>query len=123
MLQPVKTHVRKRLIEEGVADEKVLDHVCEKYTMHLEVEAFHNNHVAALNSHKATHEKPPFLFTSNVELKESLIPIAQEYGLHVRKRRDPEDEYNEDDREPDALSTDDGYHFSYQVQALWPAQF
>jgi hypothetical protein len=75
-LQPVKTHVRKRLIEEGVADEKVLDHVCEKYTLHLELEEFQNNRTAALNSHKATHEKPPFLFTSNVELKEILIPIA-----------------------------------------------
>ena len=95
----MKDHVRERLIAAGVADEKVLDHVCEKYTLHLEVEAYQNNRTAALNSHKALHQKPPFLFTSNVELKESLVPIAQEYDLRVG----------------DALSADDGYHFSYLV--------
>lgn len=37
----------------------------------------------------------------------TLEPLAVQYGLQVGE----------------CLETDDGYHFSYQVQALWPAKF
>jgi hypothetical protein len=36
-----------------------------------------------LSSYKCNHEKPPFLFLSNVEFKEQLVPLAKESKLAI----------------------------------------
>jgi hypothetical protein len=99
VLLPVTETVKQRLIGAGVADEKLLHLVAEKYTKHLKQEAFPSRNEAALNCHKMNHEKPPFLYTSNVEMKVYLVPLAHQYQLSVG----------------DFLEIDDGHNFSYQV--------
>ena len=106
-MQPVTATVKPRLIGAGVADEKLLHWVTEKYTKHLKPEVFISRNETALNSHVMTHEKPPFLFTSNVELKLYLVPLALEYELTVG----------------DFLDMDDGHNFSYQVQGAFAPKF
>ena len=73
----VYKQVERRLIGLGVADDKLLLLVSDKYTAHLKDEEF-TRHQEML-SHNATHQKPPFLYTSNVELKFALEPLAEEY--------------------------------------------
>lgn len=91
VLHPVAEQVKQRLIGAGVADEKLLHLITDKFTLHLKSEKFISRNDQALNSHKAHHEKPPFLFTSNVELKLMLVPLAQEYGLAVGEFLDVDD--------------------------------
>jgi hypothetical protein len=97
MLQPVAESVKTRLIGAGVVDEKLLHLVSEKYTAHLQGEPFVSRNQAALRCHELTHEQPPFLVTSNVELKLMLVPIALEFQLTVGE----------------FLDVDDGHNFSY----------
>lgn len=78
-----------------------------KYTFHLRGEEYVSRNTEVLQSHMATHEAPPFLFTSNVELRVSLEPIAREHKLNLG----------------DLLDVDDGRQFAYQVQGLFPSTF
>ena len=96
MRTSVEDQVKQRLIGAGVADDKLLALVGDKYTGHLKDEAGSRKE-EALSSHKATHEKPPFLCTSNVELKAALVPLAAEYELTVGE----------------SLDVDDGHHFKF----------
>ena len=54
-----------------------------------------------------THERPPFLIASSVELKLQLVPLAEEFGIKVG----------------DQLEVDDGHNFSYQVQGQYAPKF
>lgn len=91
----------------GATDDKILKIVEEKYTSHLTEELFQSRNKQALNCYVMTHEKPPFMFTSNVELKLYLVPLALEFELTVGS----------------FLETDDGHNFSYQVQGKFPIEF
>ena len=72
----VADQVEQRLIGAGLSDEKLLLLVSDKYTAHLKDEDV-SRHQEVLSSHKSTHEKPPFLYTSNVELKSKLEPLTR----------------------------------------------
>jgi hypothetical protein len=73
--QPVLEFVKARIIENGLTDEKQIYLLSDKFTDHLKT-GYTTNYEETLNSYKSIHRKPPFLFTSNVELKSHLVPIA-----------------------------------------------
>jgi len=105
VLRPVNAHVKQKLIGAGVADEKLLQLVTQKYTAHLEVN-YTSHYVETLNSYRADHERPPFLCTSNVELKIALFILAEEASLSS-----------------EAIDTDEGHQFAYAVHGAFPAKF
>ena len=102
----VYKQVERRLIGLGVADDKLLLLVSYKYTAHLKDDEFTRNQ-EVLSSHKSTHQKPPFLYTSNVELKFALEPLAEEYR----------------DQMGGFTDVDDGHQFTYKVKGLFPLEF
>lgn len=82
LLLPVTDMVKQRLIDgAGVQDEKLLYLVSEKYIMHLKQEFYSSRNQAALHCHQMTHERPPLLVTSNIELNIYLVPLANEFAL------------------------------------------
>ena len=107
VLRKVTDQVRKRLIGAGVADEKLLELVIQLYTIHLLGQNMTNRLQQYMNGQKSNHQTPPFLFTSNVELKTKLIPIAKDHNLSV----------------VDSIDTDDGFAFIYLVKGIFPTTF
>lgn len=108
LLLPVTDVVKQRLIVgAGVQDEKLLYLVSEKYIQHLKQEVYSSRNQAALNCYQMTHERPPLIVTSNVELNVYLVPLANEFSLQTGE----------------FLEMDDGHNFSYQVQGLFAPKF
>jgi hypothetical protein len=82
---PIGEKVKHRLIEEGVADEKLLQLIVDKFTSHLKCEKFVSRNQMLRNCYIMNHQKNPFLCTSNVELKLLLGPIAAEFDLSIEE--------------------------------------
>ena len=106
MLRPIEQRVKEHLIAEGVMD-KLRDIVEGKYVSHLRGKAAASRVDELYTCYSCTHERPPFLYTSNVELRSKLVPLAREWALTVEGY----------------LDIDDGSQFTYQVNGLFPPEF
>ena len=81
-LKDVEEESEKRMVNSiGIQEETLKKIVLRKYTHHLRLQQFNRTDQVLLNSHKCEHEKPPFLYTSNIELKHHLRPLAEESDL------------------------------------------
>ena len=98
--------VKSKLLSNDLVDEKQLHLICSKFTQHLGT-SYHSNLEETMNSYKSNHMFPPILYTSNIEMKDNLMALAEEHGL----------------KQFDALDTDEGHQFSYQVSGLFPTKF
>lgn len=106
VIRPIEQQVKEHLIAEGVMD-KLRDVVESKYVAHLKGTVAANRVDELYTCYTCTHEKPPFLYTSNVELRSKLVPLAREWALTVEGY----------------LDVDDGTQFTYQVNGLFPPEF
>lgn len=77
----VEKEAEKMLHKLGIQEETLKKIVLKKYTFHLRGENYTRFDEKLKNSHLQLHERPPFLFTSNFELRDYLIPIGHHYGI------------------------------------------
>ena len=67
----------------GISEESLKKIVLKKYVYHLQSEVYTRYDEKLKASYQQLHERPPFLFTSNFELRAYLEPLAKESGLNL----------------------------------------
>ena len=79
--QEISRRIKDKLLYNGVVEDKIIQSVIDKYTVHLKGEEFVSRQEQLLNSYVSNHEQPPIIISSNFEMKLDLQEIAKGFGI------------------------------------------